>query len=287
MEKARLKDPKHRAHEAMSQATKRFCPNCTQEYIKGDGCNKITCNKCNQLSCYLCGEKVNDYSHFCNHKLPLGVTQCPCGKACGLFTSTKAMEEIDRAKRQEAGRKVLVEAGITDEEEIVSILASPTKKKSSASNTAAPNNPPPQAALNPPQPPVAAGNVNQRVAPIERNQPRNQNALNQVVIDGAAAPDRAHAQPAAANLNPQAPPFQFQVPQVVNPQPAARNLNPPFMFGQPAHHQVRDLNAFHQQMEALNQRIQQIQRDTARLQRDNIRRLREARVRTQQQLRRR
>ena len=287
MEKARLNDPKHRAHEAMSQATKRFCPNCTQEYIKGDGCNKITCNKCNQLSCYLCGEKVNDYSHFCNHKLPLGVTQCPCGKACGLFTSTKAMEEIDRAKRQEAGRKVLVEAGITDEEEIVSILASPTKKKSSASNTAAPNNPPPQAALNPPQPPVAAGNVNQRVAPIERNQPRNQNALNQVVIDGAAAPDRAHAQPAAANLNPQAPPFQFQVPQVVNPQPAARNLNPPFMFGQPAHHQVRDQNAFHQQMEALNQRIQQIQRDTARLQRDNIRRLREARVRTQQQLRRR
>lgn len=31
MEKARLKDPKHRAHEAMSRACKRFCPHCNQD----------------------------------------------------------------------------------------------------------------------------------------------------------------------------------------------------------------------------------------------------------------
>jgi len=124
--KERLKDPKHRAHEAMSQACKRFCPHCKQEYMKGDGCNKITC-KCKKLSCYLCGEKVPGYSHFCGCR-----NKCSCGKKCRLFTSTQSMESVDQRKRQEAGRKVLVEAGITDEKNILSILASPPKKKQAA-----------------------------------------------------------------------------------------------------------------------------------------------------------
>lgn len=37
------------------------------------------------------------------------------------------MENIDRMKRQEAGRKVLAEAGYTDEKEILAVLGSPTK----------------------------------------------------------------------------------------------------------------------------------------------------------------
>ena len=47
------------------------------------------------------------------------------------------MEQLDRTKRQEAGRKVLAEAGITDEEQIEAILASPPKKASSAEHVAA------------------------------------------------------------------------------------------------------------------------------------------------------
>ena len=116
IEQQRLKDPKHRAEEAMSQATKRHCPYCNQEYQKGNGCNKITC-RCGKLSCYLCGQKIKDYSHF---------GESP-GK-CKLWTSTQAMEQLDRTKRQEAGRKVLAEAGITDEEQIEAILASPPRK---------------------------------------------------------------------------------------------------------------------------------------------------------------
>ena len=58
------KDPKLLAAEAMSRACKRSCPHCGQEFMKADGCNKIRC-KCQGLSCYLCGEKVNGYSHFC------------------------------------------------------------------------------------------------------------------------------------------------------------------------------------------------------------------------------
>ena len=80
-EKQRLKDPKHQAHEAMSKACKRFCPHCNQEFMKSDGCNKITC-RCKGLSCYLCGEKVQDYSHFCNHKLQPG-QDCSSGRSAG------------------------------------------------------------------------------------------------------------------------------------------------------------------------------------------------------------
>ena len=110
----------------MSNACKRFCPHCNQEFMKSDGCNKITC-RCKGLSCYLCGEKVQDYNHFCNHKLPPGKDKCRCGK-CRLFTSTEAMEQLDRNKRQAAGRGVLLEAGITDKEEIRAILASPPNR---------------------------------------------------------------------------------------------------------------------------------------------------------------
>ena len=37
-EKERLKNPVHRAHEAMSKAVKRLCPTCAKEFSKADGC---------------------------------------------------------------------------------------------------------------------------------------------------------------------------------------------------------------------------------------------------------
>jgi hypothetical protein len=113
MEEAGLKSPEHRAHEAMSRAVKRVCPHCDQEYVKGDGCNAIRC-KCGKLSCYLCGQKIENHSHFGRDK-------------CEMFTRKKPMAAMNEKKRQEAGRKVLAEAGITDEEKILAILASPPK----------------------------------------------------------------------------------------------------------------------------------------------------------------
>lgn len=96
--------------------------------MKADGCNKIKCIKCKKLSCYLCGKEVADYSHFCHHPRH-GTDGHNCGKTCQLWTNTNAMEEIDRSKRREAGRKVLTENGITDEKEILSILQSPPTQK--------------------------------------------------------------------------------------------------------------------------------------------------------------
>ena len=65
------RDPKHLAHEVMSRACKRSCPNCHQEFMKDYGCNKMKCIKCKTFSCYLCGSKLNSlkpYRHFCNCK---------------------------------------------------------------------------------------------------------------------------------------------------------------------------------------------------------------------------
>ncbi|KAK6461487.1 hypothetical protein DFJ63DRAFT_183808 [Scheffersomyces coipomensis] len=40
------------------------CPVCDTVVERIDGCNKITCYKCNTSFCYLCGEKISGYSHF-------------------------------------------------------------------------------------------------------------------------------------------------------------------------------------------------------------------------------
>ncbi|KAL7520607.1 hypothetical protein ACHAWX_005326 [Stephanocyclus meneghinianus] len=120
-----MKNPVHRAHEAMTKATKRFCPypTCTQEFIKGEGCNKIKCISCNGLSCYLCGGMIKDYQHFKER-----------GGTCDLWTSTEVLESMDRKKQIEAGRKVLKDAGISDDNEILRLLALPNKEKVAKGN---------------------------------------------------------------------------------------------------------------------------------------------------------
>ena len=43
------------------------CPKCNAPIQKSEGCNKMTCNKCNTFFCYICGAKLpaqNPYSHF-------------------------------------------------------------------------------------------------------------------------------------------------------------------------------------------------------------------------------
>lgn len=57
------------------------CPSCNTEYIKDDGCNKITCTVCGAVSCYLCGEKIEKrnetyYWHFSGNVFNDGKTYC-------------------------------------------------------------------------------------------------------------------------------------------------------------------------------------------------------------------
>ena len=85
--------------------------------------NKMKCT-CGALSCYLCGERIKDYSHFWAHNRK----PCNCGKPCELFTSTENMEKLDRNRRRAVGRKPLQEEGMA-EADIMQVLASPPPKK--------------------------------------------------------------------------------------------------------------------------------------------------------------
>ena len=53
--------------EDYKEKNTRGCPNCQAPIQKFAGCNMMTCNKCNNKFCYICGSGVNrenPYSHF-------------------------------------------------------------------------------------------------------------------------------------------------------------------------------------------------------------------------------
>ena len=112
-ERERLRDPVLRAQEAMTAATVRKCPRCASPFEKRDGCNKMTCSKCRCIGCYLCKQPIEGYAHFCSKHL------CKCNQ-CHLWADPK---ESDERARREAGRKVLVDANMS-EADIKRILAS-------------------------------------------------------------------------------------------------------------------------------------------------------------------
>lgn len=51
--------------EIFTRNKMRNCPACAQEFTRIDGCNKMTC-VCGAKSCYLCRQRVQDYTHFYN-----------------------------------------------------------------------------------------------------------------------------------------------------------------------------------------------------------------------------
>jgi hypothetical protein len=58
------------------------CTICGCTYIKEEGCNLMTCPKCNGMSCYICGMKLymknnTKYWHFTGHDLANRDANCP------------------------------------------------------------------------------------------------------------------------------------------------------------------------------------------------------------------
>ncbi|CAG2064970.1 unnamed protein product, partial [Timema podura] len=49
--------------DRMTQALVRTCWKCKRNFVKEDGCNKMTCS-CGAKMCYICRKPVEDYSHF-------------------------------------------------------------------------------------------------------------------------------------------------------------------------------------------------------------------------------
>ncbi|KAL7457426.1 hypothetical protein ACHAWC_008977 [Mediolabrus comicus] len=140
-------DPMHQAHEAMSNACKRSCPKCKVVFVKRDGCNKMKCpnKRCTTQDgtrtyiCNLCEDDITQvgYDHFCRSSTcqvsgyKCSSSTCSDKGKCKLWTSVEALGVVDRKRRHDAGRKVLIEKGITDEEKIRDFLQSPpvTKKQ--------------------------------------------------------------------------------------------------------------------------------------------------------------
>ena len=84
-------------HEIMTNQTAHRCPKCKSTFIKEEGCNKITCNKCHAYSCYVCGDlipKEVSYQHFGESK---GL--CPLYPAKGSniqYTRNQIHTELDK-----------------------------------------------------------------------------------------------------------------------------------------------------------------------------------------------
>lgn len=73
----------HAVEEAMTKALMRKCPKCDATFIKSDGCNKISCTKCGQLSCYVCRKAITGYEHF--NQMPGGARGAVGGSKCPLW----------------------------------------------------------------------------------------------------------------------------------------------------------------------------------------------------------
>ncbi|GMK58158.1 hypothetical protein CspeluHIS016_0501900 [Cutaneotrichosporon spelunceum] len=85
---------RHAIEEAMSAALMRRCPKCDKAYLKESGCNKITCQSCRTVSCYICQKAIpEDYAHF--DQLPGRHGRNP-GK-CQLWdTGNESQADVDR-----------------------------------------------------------------------------------------------------------------------------------------------------------------------------------------------
>ncbi len=59
------------------------CVRCKNKFIKDEGCNLMTCEKCGSMSCYICSKELfkdangNKYGHFAGHQGSLPGSLCP------------------------------------------------------------------------------------------------------------------------------------------------------------------------------------------------------------------
>ncbi|KAE9547243.1 hypothetical protein FO519_009544, partial [Halicephalobus sp. NKZ332] len=91
-------DRQNKLEPKLSEIVVRVCHRCKLQFVKGNGCNKMTC-RCGAKQCYLCRQPVEDYSHFCECGWNEVSGKCPtCSKACPLFGDP---EERDRIQMNE------------------------------------------------------------------------------------------------------------------------------------------------------------------------------------------
>ncbi|XP_059177354.1 E3 ubiquitin-protein ligase RNF216-like [Physella acuta] len=198
--------------EKMTKAKVRNCSSCKAQFMKDQGCNKMTC-RCGITMCYICRESKIDYKHFCGHPRDPG-QPCRLCKACSLWTNPEEDDERAVAEiRKEANEKRKALGFVEDK--IIGAPVTP-KRPLVEKNKQAPRlpNQPPAPRL--PNQPPAPRLPNQPPAPRLPNQPPAPRLPNQ-----PPAP-RLPNQPPAPRL-----PNQPPAPRLPNQPPAPRLRNQP------------------------------------------------------------
>lgn len=93
----------------MTAARLRVCKDCGNHFFKTSGCNRIKCT-CGTLLCYICGEKIDGYGHFCQQP------HCKhegCGK-CALHSDSVK----DDSRAVENVGKRFIQQGLSDDEKL-------------------------------------------------------------------------------------------------------------------------------------------------------------------------
>lgn len=83
----RDKDVRKTIEEILTKNRTRSCPKCNKEFLRIDGCNKMTCS-CKTKSCYICRKQVQNYDHFQN------LTSTVINGKCPLYINEKDVEKM-------------------------------------------------------------------------------------------------------------------------------------------------------------------------------------------------
>lgn len=114
---------RHMVEEAMTSALVRSCNKCNTPFVKIEGCNKMTCNRCGNKQCYACSANITGYEHFGNGGLD---GKCPAYDDRGV--EVQHQEEVRRAEKAAADRVRAEQPEI--EEEDLTIKVSDAVKRS-------------------------------------------------------------------------------------------------------------------------------------------------------------
>lgn len=93
--------------EKITNGMLRKCPTCKKSIVKESGCNKMTCS-CGTIFCYICDNKIQNYSHFCTI---LCIDRNNCNK-CHLY-------DDDNDKRLENIKNEIIDADFNITNDII------------------------------------------------------------------------------------------------------------------------------------------------------------------------
>nr|CAD7261137.1 unnamed protein product [Timema shepardi] len=93
--------------DRMTQALVRTCWKCKRNFVKEDGCNKMTCS-CGAKMCYICRKPVEDYSHF-NGQGGTEFEKCPLFSTNNQLHVDAVKQEAIKAKEEVLGQNPTVE----------------------------------------------------------------------------------------------------------------------------------------------------------------------------------